>query len=55
VGEEIDVVGGWTFIPSTQLEVGACHYFRGAYIKQSLASVGSKDANYVYVQLTLSL
>jgi hypothetical protein len=55
VGEEIDVVGGWTFIPSTQLEVGACHYFRGAYIKQSLASVGSKDANYVYVQLTLNL
>ena len=30
-------------------------YFRGGYIKQSLAEVGSKDASYAYVQLTLKL
>jgi hypothetical protein len=55
LGTELDFVGGWTFLPSTQLEVGVSHYFRGNYIKQSLAAVGSKDASYVYVQLTLSL
>lgn len=55
LGTEIDFVGGWTFLPSTQLEVGLSHYFRGDYIKQSLATVGSKDASYLYVQLTLSL
>lgn len=55
VGDELDLVGGWTFLPSAQIEAAACHYFRGDYIKQSLAAVGSKDANYVYVQLTLNL
>jgi len=55
LGEEIDLLAGWTFRPSAQLEVGACHYFRGDYIKRSLRVVGSKDASYVYVQLTLSL
>jgi len=42
-------------IPSTQIEVGVSRYFRGDYIKQSLSTLGSKDANYVYVQATLSL
>lgn len=55
VGEELDLIGAWTFRPYAQIEAGACHYFRGSYIKQSLAAVGSKDANYVYVQLTLNL
>jgi hypothetical protein len=55
IGEELDLVGAWTFIPCAQIEVAACHYFRGSYIKQSLSAVGSKDANYVYVQLTLNL
>ena len=55
VGSEIDFLFGWHFIPSTQLEVGVSRYFRGDYIKQSLRTLGSKDANYVYVQLTLSL
>jgi hypothetical protein len=30
-------------------------YYRGDYIKQSLAAVGSKNANYVYLQLTVNL
>lgn len=55
VGNEIDLVGAWTFRPYAQIEAAACRYFRGDYIKQSLAAVGSKDANYVYVQLTLNL
>ena len=55
LGKEIDFVAGWTFLPSTQVEVGLSHYYRGDYIKQSLATVGSKDASYCYVQLTLNL
>jgi hypothetical protein len=55
VGNELDVVAAWTFQPCAQIEVAACRYFRGDYIKQSLAAVGSKDATYCYVQLTLNL
>jgi hypothetical protein len=55
LGQEIDLLVGWHFLPSTQLEVGVSRYFRGDYIKQSLRIPGSKDANYVYVQITLSL
>ncbi|HUR56386.1 MAG TPA: hypothetical protein VM029_01665, partial [Opitutaceae bacterium] len=55
VGNELDLVAAWTFKPYAQIETGACRYFRGDYIKQSLAAVGSKDANYFYVQLTLNL
>lgn len=55
LGTEVDLVAGWTFRPYAQIEVGASHYYRGDYIKQSLAAVGSKDASYYYVQLTLNL
>lgn len=55
LGQEIDLVGGWAFTPCAQIEVDVSHYFRGDYIKQSLRAVGSKDASYVYVQLTLNL
>lgn len=55
LGTEVDLVAGWTFKPYAQIEVGASHYFRGDYIKQSLSAVGSKDASYVYTQLTLNL
>lgn len=55
VGDELDLVAGWTFRPYAQIEAAACHYFRGNYVKESLASVGSKDASYVYVQFTLNL
>jgi hypothetical protein len=54
LGMEVDLVGGWTFVPYAQIEVGISHYYRGDYIKQSLAKVGSKDASYVYTQLTLN-
>lgn len=55
IGEEIDLVAAWTFRPYAQVEAGACHYFRGSYIKQSLRTVGSTDANYFYLQLTMNL
>ncbi len=55
LGQEVDLLAGWTLVPSAQLEAGACRYFRGDYVKDSLAAVGSKNASYVYVQLTLSL
>jgi hypothetical protein len=55
VGNELDLVVGWSVRPYAQIEAGACHYFRGDYIKQSLAAAGSKDASYFYVQFTLNL
>lgn len=55
LGTEIDLVGSWHFIPSSQLEIGVSRYFRGDYVKQSLRTVGSKDASYVYLQLTINL
>jgi hypothetical protein len=55
LGTEIDLVAAWTFKPYAQIEAAVSHYYRGDYIKQSLATVGSKDASYYYVQLTLNL
>jgi hypothetical protein len=55
VGNELDLVAAWTFRPYAQIEAAACRYFRGDYVKQSLAAVGSKDATYFYVQFSLNL
>jgi hypothetical protein len=55
LGTEVDLVAAWTFTPSAQIEAAVSHYYRGDYIKESLAAVGSKDASYYYVQLTLNL
>jgi hypothetical protein len=55
LGTEVDLVAAWTFKPYAQIEVAVARYFRGDYITQSLSAVGSKDANYAYVQLTLNL
>ena len=55
LGQELDLVTGWAFTPSSQVELGLSRYFRGDYIKQSLSAVRSKDAGYVYVQLTSNL
>lgn len=52
IGYELDVVAGWWVTHWAQLEVGLSHYFRGDYVKQSLAAVGSEDASYGYLQLT---
>jgi hypothetical protein len=57
LGQETDFVISWHPVPSTQLELGVSHYFRGDYIKETLANdVGqSADSTYVYFQVTLSL
>lgn len=55
LGTEVDLIAAWTFRPYAQIEANISHYYRGDYIKQSLAAVGSKDASYYYVQLTLNL
>jgi hypothetical protein len=55
LGTEIDLIAAWTFKPWAQIEANVSHYYRGDYIKQSLAAAGSKDASYYYIQLTLNL
>ncbi len=55
IGQEADLIGGWTARKGLLLEVGAGHFFRGDYVKQSLRVVGSKDGNYAYVQATINL
>ena len=55
LGTEVDLIAAWTFRPYAQVEAAVARYFRGDYIKQSLAAVGSKDANYFYLQVTLNL
>jgi hypothetical protein len=56
LGKEIDLIASWNPIPSSQIELGVSRYFRGKYIKESLAdNGGSKNANYVYLQFTLNL
>lgn len=55
LGQEVDVIGGWTVKKGLLLEAGLGHFFRGAYVRQSLRAVGSKDADYLYIQATLNL
>jgi hypothetical protein len=55
LGQEIDFLGGWTVHKGLLLEAGIGHFFRGDYVKESLRVVGSKDANYGYIQATLNL
>jgi hypothetical protein len=55
IGEETDVIGGWNATKGLLLEAGLGHFFRGDYVRESLRVVGSKDANYFYVQATINL
>lgn len=55
LGQEADFIGGWTVHRGLLLEAGVGHFFRGEYVKESLRVVGSKDANYFYIQGTLNL
>ncbi|HMD61324.1 MAG TPA: alginate export family protein, partial [Opitutaceae bacterium] len=55
LGQEADVIGGWTVHRGLLLELGLGHFFRGEYVKESLHAVGSRDANYCYIQATLNL
>jgi hypothetical protein len=55
-GTELDAIAGWAVTRFAQLEAGYGHFFTGDYIRQSLSSpgLGSKDANWFYLQLTVN-
>ncbi|MDF3055987.1 MAG: hypothetical protein K0R17_202 [Rariglobus sp.] len=57
LGQEIDLIIGYSPVPYFNIEAGISHYFRGDYIKQSWENApgSSKDASYAYLQLTLNL
>jgi hypothetical protein len=55
LGQEVDFIGTWVIKPVAVLELGFGKYFRGDYVKESLRTVGSKNATYGYLQLTLNL
>ena len=56
VGTELDVIAGVAVTRFAQLETGYGHFFVGDYIRSSLSSpaVGSKDADYLYVQTAIN-
>ena len=54
LGSEWDVIASYALAPYANLQAGYGHFFRGDYIKQSLAAVGSGDANWIYIQTTFN-
>ncbi len=56
VGNEIDLVAGYSVTRWALLEAGYGHFFSGDYIKQSLSApaFGARDADYFYFQATIS-
>ena len=56
VGTELDVTAGVALNRWSQLEMGYGHFFTGKYIQQSLSdsNFGSRDADFVYTQLTVN-
>jgi len=54
VGTELDAIVGVAVTRYAQLEVGYGHFFTGDYIRQSLSVAGSRDADYIYTQATIS-
>lgn len=56
VGSELDLTLTYKFKNHAIAQVGYAHFFTGDYIDQSLSSpaFGSKDADYLYLQLTFN-
>ncbi len=54
VGSELDLVATYKLTAFAILQAGYGHFFRGAYIRQSLSATGSQDADWVYVQGVLN-
>jgi hypothetical protein len=54
VGTEVDLIAGWAMTRYAQFEVGYGHFFTGDYVQQSLSAVGSRDADWVYLQLNVN-
>jgi hypothetical protein len=55
LGQEADLIGGWNVTRGLLLEAGLSRFFRGTYVKKSLRVVGSRDANYAFIQATVNL
>jgi hypothetical protein len=55
LGQEVDLLGGWTIRKGLLLEGGIGHFYNGEYIDESFAEVGTTGANYCYVQVTINL
>lgn len=50
VGGELDTIVTWALSPFASLEAGYAHFFRGDYVRDSLSAVGSRDAEFFYLQ-----
>lgn len=54
-GSELDLIATYAIKPYATAQVGYGHFFRGDYVKQSLATTtGSKDADWFYAQLVFN-
>jgi len=55
VGSEIDLIATYAIKRFASVQAGLGHFFVGDYAKSSLAGIGgTKDATFVYAQLTLN-
>ncbi len=54
LGAETDLVATWALSPYISIEAAYCHFFRGSYVSSSLSAIGSKDADYIYLQTQFS-
>ncbi len=50
IGSELDIVASWIIKPCATVQAGYGHFFRGDYVKQSLSTSGSTDADWFYAQ-----
>mgnify|MGYP001571231193 CR=1 FL=1 len=53
LGSEVDVIAGFIVNKFTNLEAGYGHFFRGDYLKQTWSAIGSKDADWFYLQTVI--
>ena len=53
-GSELDLVATYNVKKVVTVQAGYGHFFRGQYVKQSLATTGSKDADWFYLQAVLN-
>lgn len=56
LGSEFTMIAGWAVTRFLQLEGGYGHFFHGDYISQSWSapSLGARDADFVYLQMTMN-
>jgi len=54
VGSELDLIATYAIKTYATAQIGYGHFFVGDYVQQSLASTGSKDADWFYAQLAFN-